>query len=229
MSGAWGIIVAAGSSRRMEGRDKIFAPLAGRPLLSYALGLFESCREIEGTVVVAAAEACDRVRALAAAYPKVAAVVPGGERRQDSCWAGLTAAAARADDAARVLIHDAARPLADAALVARVLSGLTSAAGTVPAVALTDTIKEVDGEGRIIGTPARDRLCAVQTPQGFRLGAIVAAYRRARDEGWEETDDAALLERAGDAVRAVEGDRRNIKVTYPEDLARAAVLLAAML
>jgi 2-C-methyl-D-erythritol 4-phosphate cytidylyltransferase len=227
MSRAWGIIAAAGNSRRMEGQDKIFAPLAGRPLLWYALELFGKCPEVEGMVVVAAADVHPRVRALAAAYDKVTAVVAGGARRQDSCWAGLAAAAARAAGDAKVLIHDAARPLADGALISRVLAALEHADGVVPAIALADTVKEVDGEGRVAATPARERLRAVQTPQGFRLAAIVAAYRQASAQGWEVTDDAAILELAGGSVVAVEGDRRNLKVTYPEDLARAAALLAA--
>lgn len=196
-------------------------------MLWYALDLFEKCPEVEGTIVVVAEEARPRVGELTSPCAKVAAVVAGGARRQDSCWAGLQAAAARANLDAKVLIHDAARPLADAAMLARILGALERADGVVPTIALADTVKEVDGEGRVVATPARERFRAVQTPQGFRLGAIIAAYRQARAHGWEVTDDATVLELSGGSVSAVAGDRRNLKVTYPEDLALAAAMLAA--
>jgi 2-C-methyl-D-erythritol 4-phosphate cytidylyltransferase/2-C-methyl-D-erythritol 2,4-cyclodiphosphate synthase len=224
---AWAIIVAAGASRRMEGRDKTLAPLAGRPLLYYSLRLREDCAAVEGVVVVAAAAARRAVEQLAASAGcrKVRAVVAGGPRRQDSAAAGVAAARALAPAAARVLVHDAARPLASPALVARVLAALADADGAVPGVAPADTIKEVDATARVAATLCRDRLRAVQTPQGFGLAALAVAYERAQAEGWEVTDDAAALERAGGNVVVVEGEVATFKITYPADLARAELLL----
>ncbi len=212
----------------MRGTDKVFAPLAGRPLLYYPLALMEEVEEVAATVVVAARGREERVRAFAAAegFAKVVAVATGGERRQDSARAGLAAVAARAPVAAVVLVHDAARPLADAALVRRVLAGLAAADGVVPVVPLADTVKEVDAAGVVVSTPARARYYAVQTPQAFWLGTLAAAYERLEKKGEEVTDDAAAVEAAGGRVVTVPGDRANFKVTYPEDLSRATALLA---
>jgi len=213
----------------MGGADKIFAPLAGRPLICYPLALFEGCAEV-GAVVAVVAPACrERVLRLVAdsGFRKVREVVPGGARRQDSAVAGLGAAARCGSGRAAVLIHDAARPLATEDLIRRVLVALADADGAVPGVAVTDTIKRVEEGGSVVATLARDHLRAVQTPQAFGLGAISAAYERASREGWEATDDAAVLERAGGRVVVVAGDPDNVKVTYPRDLARAESLLRA--
>jgi 2-C-methyl-D-erythritol 4-phosphate cytidylyltransferase len=158
-------------------------------------------------------------------FGKVRAVVAGGEERRDSAAAGLEAAAAIVPPEAAVLIHDAARPLATPALVRRLLAALADADGAVPAVPLVDTVKRIDDRGDVTATVARDDLRAAQTPQAFKLGLIVEAYRTAIREGWPLTDDAAALERAGGRVVAVEGECDNLKITFPEDLARAELVL----
>jgi 2-C-methyl-D-erythritol 4-phosphate cytidylyltransferase len=222
------VVLAAGGSTRMEGTDKIFAPLHGRPLVFYSLALFERCAEVDAVVVVAAAGAEEKLRSAASSlgFTKVRAVVAGGPARRDSAAAGLAAAEELAEPGAAVLIHDAARPLARRELVARLLGKLNAAEGAVPAVPVTDTIKTFTGEiGEVAETLPRERLRAVQTPQAFKLAAIAAAYRIATAEGWAATDDAAVLERAGGRVVAVEGDSDNFKITYPEDLARAELVL----
>lgn len=222
------VVLAAGASTRMEGTDKIFAPLRGRPLIFYGLALFENCPEVDAVVVVAAAGAEEEVRDAASSlgFGKVRAVVTGGVERRDSAAAGLAAAEALAEPGAAVLIHDAARPLAREELIARLLKRLTVAEGVVPAVPVTDTIKTVAGEtGEVVETLPRETLRAIQTPQAFKLATVAAAYRTAAAETWAATDDAAVLEQAGGRVVAVEGDPENFKITYPEDLARAERVL----
>jgi 2-C-methyl-D-erythritol 4-phosphate cytidylyltransferase len=149
----------------------------------------------------------------------VAGAVPGGERRQDSVAAGLDAIG---DDGGFVLIHDAARPLATARLVRRVIDRLRVADvdGVVPALGVRDTIKRVRG-GRVIETVARDDLVSVQTPQGFDLSALRAAHDAFPSDA---TDDAAMVEANGGVIAIVDGEPTNIKVTYPEDLALAEAL-----
>jgi len=144
--------------------------------------------------------------------------VPGGVRRRDSVAAGL---AALGDRAEWVLIHDAARPLASVALARRVVDRLEEGDvdGVVPTVPVRDTLKQVQG-GMVAGTVDRDRLVAVQTPQGYR----VAALRKAQALDGDATDEAVLLERAGRRVATVEGEAANLKVTFPGDLALVAAL-----
>jgi 2-C-methyl-D-erythritol 4-phosphate cytidylyltransferase len=221
------VVLAAGSSSRMSGRDKIYAPLAGRPLVYYGLALFEDCEEVEAVVAVAAPGSESKLRRLASDYgfDKVRAVVAGGAARRDSAVAGLAAAAALASADAAVLIHDAARPLATPALVRRLLAALATADGAVPAVPLVDTVKQIGEDGAVENTLTRDALRAAQTPQAFKLAAVAEAYRAAARERWDVTDDAAAVERAGGRVVSVEGERDNFKITFPEDLARAEAVL----
>ncbi len=226
------VVLAAGVSRRMAGRDKIFAPLGGRPLIYWSLALYERCADVDAVVAVTAAGVEETVRRLAAEYGlgKIRAVVAGGERRQDSARAGIAAAAALAPPDAPLLLHDAARPLAGEALVRRVVAALAHADGVVPAVPLADTVKRVDDEGyAVVATLARERLRAVQTPQAFRRARLAAAYERAEAEGWEVTDDAAVMEKHGGRVVVVAGDINNFKVTFPEDLERAEALVSRLI
>lgn len=143
-------------------------------------------------------------------------VVLGGKRRQDSVARGL---AALPQDCEAVLVHDGARPFVSAALIGRVLQGLRSgAAAVIPGLPLSDTVKEVDADGRVARTLERSSLRAVQTPQGFSLEALRMGHARAVAEGWETTDDASLLERCGVAVQLTQGEESNRKITTPEDL-----------
>jgi 2-C-methyl-D-erythritol 4-phosphate cytidylyltransferase len=222
------VVLAAGSSERMKGRDKIYAPLGGRPLIYYSLALFEECPEVDAVIAVAAAGSEEEIRAVAGDYglAKIKDVVAGGAERRDSAAAGLAAATSVASPDAAVLIHDAARPFAAKTLVRRLLEALKDADGAVPAIPPADTIKRVAEEGDVVATLARDVLRLAQTPQAFKLRAIADAYRAAVREGWPVTDDAAVLEQFGGRVLAVEGERDNFKITYPEDLALAELILA---
>ena len=223
------IVVAAGSGSRLGyGCAKAWAPLGGRPLLCHALQLLHSMPEVDEIVIVLRAEdVLQYAGAIGERYdfPKVCAVVPGGARRQDSVRHGLASVYSRTQ---RVLVHDAARPLADAALVRRTLAALDAegVAGAIPAMPVTDTLKRVDGE-RIVGTVDRSALVHVQTPQAFAYAPLFDAHMRARDNETDATDDAALLEACGECVVHVRGDAANLKITYAQDLIVAEALLAA--
>ncbi|MFW5951893.1 MAG: IspD/TarI family cytidylyltransferase, partial [Gemmatimonadota bacterium] len=136
--------------------------------------------------------------------------------------AGLAAVPGVADV---VLIHDGARPLVTVAIVDRALRAAASGTGAIAAVPVTDTLKVIDDDGAITATVDRRDLWRAQTPQAFPREMIVDAYRRAAEEGVAATDDAALVERYGGRVVVVEGDARNLKITRPEDLGLAELLL----
>ena len=221
MTGAVALVVAAGRGARFGGNlPKQYAPLGGRPLLYHALWSLARHDRIDAVRVVIHAD--DRESyARAAEGLALLDPVPGGATRQDSARRGLESLESLAPD--RVLIHDGARPFVPAAVVDRVLDALEASPGAIPALAVTDTLKRAD-QGLIAGTVARAGLWRAQTPQGFRFREILAAHRSAAGEGL--SDDAAVAERAGLAVALVEGAAENIKVTRPEDLARAAAILS---
>lgn len=150
--------------------------------------------------------------------------VPGGESRQDSVRAGLVAL--EPGQPSHVLIHDAARPFASPALIARAIAAAQSTGAAIPALRITDTVKSVSTDGRIIGTADRDALRIVQTPQAFAFAPLIAAHRKAEQTGRSDfTDDAALMEWAGHPVSTFEGETGNFKLTTPEDFMRAEAML----
>ncbi|MHB8780796.1 MAG: 2-C-methyl-D-erythritol 4-phosphate cytidylyltransferase [Candidatus Geothermincolia bacterium] len=224
------IIAAAGAGRRLAPdapQGKALLPLAGQPLIEYSLRLFEDCESIDAIHIAAAAGDLEELRALTRLrYPKVSSIIAGGGERQDSVRRALE----MVGPGSAVLVHDAARPLADESLVDRVLDALNGADGAdgadgaVPVIPISDTLKEVEG-GWVVRTWDRGRCAAVQTPQGFRAGVLPDVHARALADGLVATDDAALLEHYGFHVAAVAGDRGNIKITFPEDLALARALL----
>ena len=218
------IIVAAGKGERMTsaGIDKPFLEVNGRPMVAYSLSLFEEMTEIYSVILVVAkekiADAARLVNLLNVS--KVKKIVAGGASRQESVFNGL---AVLARTVKTVLIHDAARPLISKGKLAQLIaSGKTMA--TIPVLPVSDTLKEVK-DGRILRTVDRRHFCAVQTPQVFPREIILTAYRQAKRFGTFGTDDAALAEAAGFPVQVIEGERRNIKITYPEDLIYAKTIL----
>ncbi len=217
------IVLAAGSSARMGGVDKLWADLLGQPLIARSIATMGTLEGIRTLVLVGPAARHPDLAAYAAdASTRGVAVrcVEGGARRQDS----VAAAIAAAPDAAWYLVHDGARPFASAALARRVLEGARRHGAAIPGVPVTDTIKHIDGSGRIIATVERTSLRAVQTPQAF-AGPLL---RRAHTEVTSDvTDDAAMVEWLGVPVFVVPGDPANIKVTTPTDLTIARALLAA--
>ncbi len=212
----------AGSGRRFGGpRPKIFATLAGEPLWRHAartLVAVPGCRRL---VLVTAVDRIDEVTQGAADLP-LARVTVGGERRQDSVRLGLAAIDVAADV---VAVHDAARPLLRISTAARAVAVAAEHGAALVAVPVSDTIKEVDGGGQIVGTPDRARLWQAQTPQCFATDVLLRAHEQAARDGVVATDDAALVELLGHPVPVVRGDRWNLKVTEPQDLVVAAALL----
>jgi 2-C-methyl-D-erythritol 4-phosphate cytidylyltransferase/2-C-methyl-D-erythritol 2,4-cyclodiphosphate synthase len=212
------LILAAGRGERLGSPvPKQFLNVGGVPVLRRAAEAFLGHPRVAAVRVVGDAEACAAALAGLAVPPAIA----GGASRQASALAGLEALAAEgAADA--VLIHDAARPIVPARLIDAVLDALAAGAeAAIPAVAVTDTLKR-GSDGHVGETVPREGLVRVQTPQGFRFQPILAAHRAAA--GLALTDDAAVAEAAGIAVRLVEGAEENIKVTLSGDLARAEAL-----
>ena len=197
------IIVAAGSGTRF-GRSKHDMVLAGKPVWRWSADVFAEAGAEEVVVV-----------------GDVPGGIPGGARRSDSVRAGL---AALSSGSPIVLIHDAARPLASVGLIKSIVTAIlrTGAEGAIPAITVTDTIKRTDGS-RVLETVDRKMLVAVQTPQGFRTDALLSAHELFAED--DATDDASLVERNGGSVVIVEGDRTNLKITYPIDLLIAAAML----
>jgi 2-C-methyl-D-erythritol 4-phosphate cytidylyltransferase/2-C-methyl-D-erythritol 2,4-cyclodiphosphate synthase len=156
--------------------------------------------------------------------PNVAAPVPGGATRQASVLAGLEALASANPDL--VLIHDAARPFVSRGLIERGLLAASESGAAIPAIPVTDTVKVIDAAGRVVHTPERSTLRAVQTPQIFKFKPLLDAHRRAKAQGrLDFSDDAALAEWAGLTVSTFEGEATNIKLTNPEDFQRAEAML----
>ncbi|MGN6379602.1 MAG: 2-C-methyl-D-erythritol 4-phosphate cytidylyltransferase [Gaiellales bacterium] len=222
--GTWAIVVAAGEGSRLGAdRPKAFVGFAGRVLLAPAVELMEDHPAVDGVVVVVPAGWEEPATLLAEELVagKVRAAVAGGATRAQSVAAGLDEVPG---GAGVVLVHDAARPLASAGLVSRVLEGLaTGADGVVPALPVPDTIKRVDGDAGV-DTVDRSQLRAVQTPQGFLADSLRRAYAGAGPALDSATDCASLLEAAGMRVVTVPGERTNVKVTEPSDLRLAEAL-----
>ena len=219
----WAVLAAAGRGERLgSDRPKAFARLGGRPLLAESLERLESSEWIE-RIVIAAPPGWEEPSILVAeelAAGKVHAAVAGGESRSESVRLAL---AEVPEDAAAVLVHDAARPLLPEEVVERVLAPLGEGwDGVVPAMPVPDTIKRVEGE-RVVETLPRGELVAVQTPQAFVAAALREALAR---EVAGASDCASLVEARGGRIKVVEGDRRLLKVTGVEDLALVESWLA---
>jgi len=217
------VIVAAGMGARAgPGEAKQWRPLAGRAVARWSAEALLAAGADE-LVVVIGPDQQDRAAAAFAGLGRLKLAI-GGAARSDSVKAGLSALSG-ADDAI-VLIHDAARPLLKVEHVRRLLDALLSAPAGILALPLADTLKRDDGAGRIVATPSRAGLWRAQTPQGFRLGPLKAAYA-AWPSGEEPTDEAIVVERAGGEVALVPGDPCLAKLTYPEDFAMAEQLAGA--
>lgn len=215
------MVPAGGSGSRMGGAvRKQYLELAGEPILVRALRPLLADARVEWIVVALPAE---DVEARPFPLPDGVIAVAGGADRGDSVRRALAAVPEAADV---VLIHDGARPLLSGAVVDRTLRAVSGATGAIAAVRVVDTLKRVSNDGVVTDTVDRRELWRAQTPQAFPRTVIVDAYRRAAEEGVDATDDAALVERYGGRVVVVEGDTSNIKVTRPEDLALANLLLS---
>jgi 2-C-methyl-D-erythritol 4-phosphate cytidylyltransferase len=222
--GAWAILVAAGTGERLGGgRPKAFAALGGRPLVAESIERLDASDWIDAIVVAAPAgwEEPTILLAEELVASKVASVVTGGATRAESVRNAL---AEVPEDVLVVLVHDAARPLVDDAVIERVLGRLDGTVdGVVPGLPVRDTVKRVAG-GIVAETLDRESLTAVQTPQAFVADRLRTAY--AGDVS-VATDCASLVERSGGTVAVVEGDLRLVKITTADDLERVSRLLEA--
>jgi len=218
------ILVAAGRGERMgAGRPKAFVSLAGQPMLLRAAQAFGMSASVERIVAVVPAEEIEMARSLLGGLPKLQCVVAGGARRQDSVLEGLK----QAPDgfAGIVLVHDAARPFVEPALIDAVAAAAREHGAALPLLPVVDTVKRLR-DGRVIETIDRSELGAAQTPQGFRFALLVRAYEAAFRDHVTLTDEAMAVERLGERVAAVPGSPRNRKLTTREDLAWAEGVLA---
>lgn len=217
------IIVAAGSSRRM-GFDKLVAPLAGSTVLARSVSAFEQAREIGEIVLVARKDWVAEFRGLCTreGFTKVRDVIPGGEERHLSVWNGLRWAAARAE---WVAVHDAARPLICPRTIAGCLALARKAGAAACAVRVVDTVKRADADGFVSASVEREGLWAMQTPQVFRTGELLAAYAAMLESGGRCTDEVSAVQESGGRVALFEVGEPNFKITAPGDLWWAELVL----
>ena len=220
------IVVAGGAGSRMQARvNKVFIEIAGRSILERSLELFESSSLVDDVVLVARQADLPTCESLRGRFPKLSAIVAGGDVRHRSEFAGLRALAARIDagDIDTVLVHDAVRPFASHRLIERLLAGLQRTVGCIPGLPLDGSTVQVD-DGWIAGYPRN--LWAVQTPQAFQATWLLEAHNKAARQGFIATDTASVVEWAGGEVAVIEGEPDNLKITTPEDLARAERIAA---
>ena len=225
------IVLAAGAGTRAGGgRNKVYLPLGGRPIVTWSLELFRQVPGIGRLVLVVREGDRGLAREVLDREPTGVPVelVTGGDTRHQSEYRALLHLA---DDIRRggidvVLVHDAARPLTPVEVVEKVLATAVRTGGAIPALPLED-VAVVDEAGRVLAAGRTD-LVRVQTPQAFRGAPLLAAYEAAAVDGFAGTDTASCVERYGDVpVQVVAGDQRNLKVTYADDLLLAELLLAA--
>jgi 2-C-methyl-D-erythritol 4-phosphate cytidylyltransferase len=210
------VIVAAGTGERFPGDTlKQLTQVAGKPMVVWsAEKLLSVCNTL---IVVAPPGREEAIRELLRGVETVA----GGETRQDSAWNGLQALP---QDATHVLIHDAARPCVSHELLERIVAALEDHDAVVPAVPAVDTLVR-EREGAVEAILDRVHVSGVQTPQAFSVDLIVEAHLKARKRGFRSSDDGSLVLAIDRPVATVSGDRMNMKVTYPQDLAIAAAIL----
>jgi 2-C-methyl-D-erythritol 4-phosphate cytidylyltransferase len=217
------IIVAAGDSRRM-GFDKLFAAIAGKPVIAHTISAFERANSVNGIIVVAREDRHDEIKTMAGDenFKKVRSIIPGGKYRQDSVRAGLE----HLDSATRwVAVHDAARPLVTPEQIERVFQQCANHAAAALAEPVNDTLKRGDSNLLVSTSVDRDQLYAMQTPQVFERQLIEEAYRAVYAENISVTDEVSAVERLGREVALVLNDDFNFKVTYPRDLPVAEFIL----
>lgn len=217
----YAIILAGGSGSRMGAdRNKVLLSLQNEPVITRSVKAFSSL--VDGVVLVSRKDDIPAMQAAMDAANLSATIVAGGESRQASVWNGLLALP---ESCTHVLIHDGARCMVDEGTIRRCMASVEAHGTGVAAIHAIDTIKQVDADELVLSTPDRSTLRAVQTPQGFAVDLIRQAHLAAQADAFLGTDDASLVERLGVPVRLTLGDRRNIKLTTPEDMKMAESFL----
>jgi len=217
------IIVAGGSSQRM-GFDKLFAVIAGEPVIAHTIRAFERATAVSEILVVAREQRHDEIKKIScsAGFKKISAIVPGGERRQDSVRAGMD----QIDREAKyVAVHDAARPLITPEQIERAFEQCRVHGSAALAQPVNDTLKRADADLLVVSSVDRHQLYAMQTPQIFERKLIVDAYRRVYADNASVTDEVSALERLGHKIALILNDDFNFKITYPRDLPVADFIL----
>jgi 2-C-methyl-D-erythritol 4-phosphate cytidylyltransferase len=223
------ILLAGGSGKRMgAGMDKLMLMAANVPLLAHALTAFQKCPDVDEIILVAREDRKDSYRQLASTHQidKLVSVVPGGVERQDSVWCGLQVVSSKSEI---VLIHDAARALVTPQIISNCVASARKMGAAIPASRVKDTIKraqDATSPSQIEMTVDRSQLWAAQTPQTFRTELIRRAYEPLIRENVIVTDDAAAVEKMGHPVFLVDSDPLNLKITTPEDLLLAEIILS---
>ena len=222
----YAVILASGKGERMNcGFPKQFAEIKGKTIIERSIEAFEKNENVDEIIVVSEPSTIEKIEEIVQknGYKKVTKIVPGGAVRAESSSHGVGEVA---EDDAKILIHDAARPLVTQRIINDCIIALDSCDAVNTAIKATDTIIEADN-GVMKATTERSRMMQVQTPQGFRAGTIKKAHCLAKKEGFAgATDDCGIVFRYGLAdIRIVEGDRTNIKITYPEDIAIAEMFV----
>lgn len=219
------IIVAAGKSERMGGStDKAFLNLGPKPVVAWSLLAFEKNGDIDSIVLVVRKDQLTAAKAVARMFgiSKLAKIVPGGARRQDSVQAGLKEVDS---DTRIVVVHDGARPCVSQEVISDVIKSARRGTASVTGCRIRDTVKIVEKGITVSSTVDRAKYWAVQTPQAFPYAMLRKAYAAAEAEGKEVFDDAQAVELAGESVKICETERPNPKITTPEDLRVAAAIL----
>ena len=217
------IIVAAGDSRRM-GFDKLFAAIAGKPVIAHTIRAFERASSVDGIIVVAREDRHDEIKTIVRDenFKKVKSIIPGGKRRQDSVRAGLD----HLESVMRyVAVHDAARPLVTPQQIDRVFEQCRIHGAAALAEPINDTLKRADADLLVTDSVDRQELYAMQTPQIFERQLIADAYRAVYTKNVSVTDEVSAVERLGRKVALVLNDDFNFKITYPRHLPLAEFVL----
>ena len=217
------IIVAAGDSRRM-GFDKLFAAIAGKPVIAHTIRAFERAGSVDGIIVVVREDRHGEIKTIVRDenFKKIRSIIPGGKRRQDSVHAGLE----HLESATRyVAVHDAARPLITPDQIERVFEQCRVHGAAALAEPINDTLKRADADLLVTDAVDRHQVYAMQTPQIFERQLIEQAYRTVYTEDISVTDEVSAVERLGRKVALVLNDDFNFKITYPCDLPLAEFVL----
>lgn len=220
------IFPAAGQGRRMGlGFNKIFTELAGKPILIQTLLTFSHCDCVDELVIAVDINEMEIIKKVLSKIPRLKPykIVAGGSERQYSVYNGLTAVSPEADI---VLVHDAARPLISETVIQNVVNEVILSGSAVCAVPVKDTTAEINEFGFIEKVPNRDKLWAIQTPQGFKKEILTQAHKKAQEDDFLGTDEASIVRRTGHTVKLIMGDYDNIKITTPTDLLMAEMLFS---
>ena len=217
------IIVAAGSSRRM-GFDKLFANLAGKPVIAHSIDAFEKCPQVDEIIIVAREERLQDFENMVKEqkFRKVVKIVGGGDERHISVWNGLQSVNAGTD---YVAIHDGARPLVTPELIQQCIA-LAEQEGAVSCSApIPDTVKRASTDQMVTESVERSGLWAMQTPQVFSSGLILQAYAAIIAKNEHVTDEVSAVQKLGKKIALLKNDDWNLKITFPRDLEMAEYIL----